>query len=126
MYTGTYEAPTADSSVADGICRDACFHAQIVALADKYLISALFEIARENFDTSIASENNALALLGSVPEIYAIDADGGLALREVLVKNLDELLVEVGRDEVLRKAVEDVGKAVPAFSTDLLKSVLRL
>lgn len=58
--------------------------------------------------------------------MYAIDADGGSAPREVLVKNLDELLVEVGRDEVLRKAVEDVGNAVPAFSTDLLKSVLRL
>ncbi|OAQ97998.1 hypothetical protein LLEC1_04761 [Akanthomyces lecanii] len=126
MYAGTYEAPPADSSVAQNICRDACFHAQMVALADKYLISALFEIARENFDKSVALEHNALELLGSVPDIYAIDADGSLALREVLVKNLDELLVEVGRDEVLRRAVEEVGKAVPPFSTDLLKTVLRL
>ncbi|KAJ4164904.1 hypothetical protein LMH87_006557 [Akanthomyces muscarius] len=86
MYTGTYAAPPTDSSVADDICRDACFHAQMVALADKYLISALFEIARENFDASVASESNALALLGSVPDIYAIDADGGLALREILGK----------------------------------------
>ena len=71
-------------------------------------------------------ETNALALLGSVPDMYAIDADGGLALREILVTNLDELLAEVGRDEVLRKADEGVGKAIPAFANDLLESVLRL
>lgn len=126
MYTGTYEPPPVESTSAGNISADLCFHARMVALADKYLVSALFEIASDNFATSVESESNPLALLGSVPDVYAVDTDGSLGLRKVLVKTLDETLAEVGRDTALKKAVEDVVEAVPSFSTDLLKSVLRL
>ncbi|KAM3442117.1 hypothetical protein MY4824_001129 [Beauveria thailandica] len=124
MYTGSYEAPDEELTVLREGNPKVLFHAGMVALADKYLISSLRELALKKYKDCVESETDFRSLLESVSRVYAIQGDWSADLGRILVDRLDSRLVyhidEDGMEDLLR----EMSETSPQFGIDLAISLL--
>ncbi|KAJ6784918.1 hypothetical protein PWT90_09238 [Aphanocladium album] len=124
MYTGTYTAPTGDWAMAEEACSAPVFHANMISLADKYLIAPLYDEAKKQFAVSVNFNGDLLTCIRSAPEIYKLDPDGRLGLSKDLLNYIAQRLKEVTPDSTLYAALDDVCHDWPSFATDILKLVI--
>ncbi|KAJ3480448.1 hypothetical protein NLG97_g8071 [Lecanicillium saksenae] len=124
MYTGTYAAPTGNLEVGKESCPAPVFHAKMMLLADTYMVTALYDEAKRQFDVSINSDGELLTLVRATPEIYNVAADIRMYLVGGLLKCIAQQLKETTPDAALYAALDAVGREVLGFSRDLLKLVI--
>ncbi len=94
------------------------FHAQVYGIADKYLIPALMEHAKEKFRTAIgtgwAMDDFPLA----IAEAYSIPSGADRGLRDLVVD-----VSRMNRDELLKKSqFRDAFRETPDFAVDMVVS----
>lgn len=125
MYTGSYEAPAENPTATGNANSSVLFHAKMAALADKYLIPSLQNLALSSFKTSVDSHKDWASLLRAVPGVYDTGAEESSQVREILVScfqfDFSPHIRKVGMEDLL----VEVSKASPQFSTDLLRALLR-
>ncbi|KAM3449329.1 hypothetical protein MY3296_007025 [Beauveria thailandica] len=124
MYTGFYEAPYEDSTVLLEGHPEVVFHAGMVALADKYLIPSLRELALENFNECVELEMDFRSLLRSVSGVYAIEGDGSAELRRILVSRFEVGLASYIDENGMKDFLRKISESNPQFTTDLATALL--
>ncbi|KAK8145657.1 hypothetical protein G3M48_004178 [Beauveria asiatica] len=121
MYKGTYKVSNHDSTAVHGGHPRVLFHAGMVALADKYLIPSLRELALSKFKKCVNSETDFRPLLQSVSGVYAIQGDGNAELRRILVSHFEDWFASyIGRD-----GMEDLLRDISKTKTLNLQSILQ-
>ncbi|EJP69417.1 BTB/POZ domain protein [Beauveria bassiana ARSEF 2860] len=124
MYTGSYKAPDENSTVVHKGYAGVLFHAGMVALADKYLIPSLRELALREFRKCVDWETNLRALLQSVSGVYAIEGDGRAELRHILVNRFDSRLAFHIEDHGMEHLLREISEITPQFTIDLAMALL--
>lgn len=125
MYTGSYDAPAEDPTAAGNANSSVLFHARMAALAEKYLIPSLQNLALSSFKISVDSCKDWAGLLRAIPEVYDTGAEESSQVREILVSRFQSDFLPHFREVGMEDLLVEVSKASPQFSTDLLRALLR-
>ncbi|KAH8715295.1 hypothetical protein HC256_004131 [Beauveria bassiana] len=131
MYTGTYADWPAEANEQDDVRGEgrSCFsepmifHANMVSLADMYMISGLRKLAEAKFKSAVRQTSNPRRLFDSVSAIYALEADSCRTFRKTIILWLRWLAARTSDADDVTSQLKDVMTKVPEFAIDFAMSV---
>ena len=95
-------------------------HAEVYAIADKYDLLELSELARAKYSSALTWECDPAAFLESIPKVYNLTPDSNRGLRDVVLRYARQHAEELREDEELMSLFESVAHSVPGFAAELL------
>lgn len=125
LYTGDYvensNEPENESTLPISALE---LHAQLFALADKYNIRQLCDLAAERYISRLKSSSDPLEYLESIPDVYFSTHPPKSSLREVVLRfardNLEQLLTK----QTIREKYDRIAVEVPSFVKDVLDAFI--
>lgn len=86
MYTTDYDLPTTSNTREEHL--SLVFHANMYAIADKYDIAALKNLAKDKYSSELVSvAGDFIAFFTSIPCVYSTTNDSDRTLRNVVVQH---------------------------------------
>lgn len=126
MYAGDYHAIDIFGDAPCGSDQSMSLHAQVVALADKYLIEGLQSAAVAKLKQEAMAQGDIGVLFGCVSEAYESESRLSVKLRRLFIDIARQNLTCRSREDKRITQLEETVSRTPAFGSDLLKDfVLR-
>ena len=95
-------------------------HAEVYAIADKYDLPELSELAMSKFSKELMWDHDRTEFLRSVPKVYDLTPDSNRGLRDVVVAYVRQHAEELREGKELASLFDSVAHSVPGFAADLL------
>jgi hypothetical protein len=122
LYTGDYTSiPNKDCENLDISASQ--LHARVFALADKYDVQGLCDLATAKYRSRLESDFDVVELLESIPDVYSTPCEVH-ALRALVTIYARNGLEKALHDSSYTKIYDQITSQVPTFTKDLLDSYI--